>query len=233
MKIKWFPRSWIQLKSSSGYVIYIDPSYMSTYFKNYNNKIIFSEEEDDVLPEELEKGNLILISHIHKDHCKEVTIKRLSHRNTIVLTPKKYNKELDKNAMVVKSGDKYQFENILIEVVHAYNISEGNSKKKVHKKEECAGYIINVDNKRVYFSGDTDLISEMKDISNIDIAIIPIGGIFTMDMDEAEEAMLNMKPKIVIPVHHLKQSPFDYKHRMEKLNIDVVVPVIGEEIIFN
>ena len=206
---------------------------MSTYFKNYDNKIIFSEEEDDVLPEELDKGDLILISHIHKDHCKIVTIRRLSHRNTIVLTPKKYSKELDKNEIFVKSGDKFQFENILIEVVHAYNTIEGNSSKKVHKKGECVGYVINIDSKRIYFSGDTDLTPCMKEIRNIDIAIIPIGGTFTMDMNEAAEAMYNMKPKIVIPVHHLKQNPYDYKQRMEELNIDVIVPKIGEEIILD
>ena len=233
MKIKWFPRSWIQLKSSSGYIIYIDPSYMSTYFKNYKNKIIFSEEEDDTLPEELEKGNMVLLSHIHKDHCKEVTIRRLSHSNTMVLTPKKYSKELDKNVLYVKAGDKYQFENILIEVVHAYNTSEGNSTRKVHNRGESVGYVINIDNKRIYFSGDTDLTPDMKELRNIDIAIIPIGGVFTMDVNEAVEAMYNMKPKIVIPVHHLKQNPYDYKQRMDEFSIDVIVPMIGEEIILN
>jgi L-ascorbate metabolism protein UlaG (beta-lactamase superfamily) len=45
---------------------------MSTYYKKYNKKIVFSELEDDALPEELEKGDLILISHIHRDHCKEM-----------------------------------------------------------------------------------------------------------------------------------------------------------------
>ncbi len=70
MIIKWFPRSWIQIKTAK-FVIYIDPSYMSTYFNKYNRKIVFSEAEDDCLPESLEPGNLILVSHIHKDHCKE------------------------------------------------------------------------------------------------------------------------------------------------------------------
>jgi site-specific DNA-adenine methylase len=51
--IKWFPRSWIQIKTTK-YVIYIDPSYMSTYFSKYSKKIVFSEEEDDYLPENLE-----------------------------------------------------------------------------------------------------------------------------------------------------------------------------------
>ncbi len=228
MVIKWFPRSWIQIKVPE-YVIYIDPSYMSTYFKKSNKKVIFSELEDDVLPEKLETGNVILISHIHKDHCKEVTINRLSDKNTIILTPKRYKKDVDDNIRIITPESKYQLDNITVEIVNAYNTSEGASTRKVHKRGECVGYIINVEHKRIYFSGDTDLIPDMKDISNIDIAIVPIGGIFTMNLNEAIEAMLSIKPKMVIPVHHLKENPLEFKTKLEKMGIDVLVLDIGEE----
>lgn len=228
MVIKWFPRSWIQIKVPE-YVIYIDPSYMSTYFKKSNKKVIFSELEDDVLPEKLETGNVILISHIHKDHCKEVTINRLSDKNTIILTPKRYKKDVDDNIRIITPESKYQLDNITVEIVNAYNTSEGASTRKVHKRGECVGYIINVEHKRIYFSGDTDLIPDMKDISNIDIAIVPIGGIFTMNLNEAIEAMLSIKPKMVIPVYHLKENPLEFKTKLEKMGIDVLVLDIGEE----
>lgn len=228
MIIKWFPRSWIQIKVPD-YVIYIDPSYMSTYFKESNQKVIFSELEDDVLPEKLEAGNLILISHVHKDHCKEVTINRLSDKNTIILTPKSYKKEADDNIRIITPKKEYKFDKISVEIVNAYNTSEGTSTRKVHKNGECVGYIINVENKRIYFSGDTDLIPDMKDIRDIDIAIIPIGGIFTMNINEAIEAMLSIKPKLVIPVHHLKENPLEFKMKLEQMGIDVLVMAIGEE----
>jgi L-ascorbate metabolism protein UlaG (beta-lactamase superfamily) len=229
MIIKWFPRSWIQIKTSNC-VIYIDPSFMSTYFKKYSKKIIFSEAEDDSLPEDLEKGDLILISHIHKDHCKEVTINRLSDKNTIVLTPKKYKKEDSDKIKIITPESQYHFKDILIEITSAYNTSEGNSTKKVHKRGSCLGYIINIDNKRIYFSGDTDFIPEMKDIKDIDIAIVPIGGTFTMDIYESMEAVIAIKPKCVVPVHHLKSDPFEYKRKLEeKTYIKVIVLDIGEE----
>ncbi len=160
---------------------------MSTYFKKYSKKIIFSGEEDDALPEDLEKGDLILISHIHKDHCKEVTISRLSNKNTIILTPKKYKKEVDDKIRIIAPGSECLFGNASVEIVNSYNTSEGSSTRKVHKKGECVGFIINIDNKRIYFSGDTDLIPDMKDIREIDIAIVPIGGIFTMDTNNGVE----------------------------------------------
>ena len=229
MIIKWFPRSWIQIRVSE-HIIYIDPSYMNTYYKKYNKKVIFSEAEDDALPEKLEVGNLILISHIHKDHCKEVTINRLSDKNTIILTPKRYKKEKNDNIRIITPESEYHLDDISVEIVNAYNTREGASTRKVHKIGECVGFIINVDNRRIYFSGDTDYIPDMKDIRDIDMAIVPIGGIFTMNIKEAIEAMISIQPKIVIPVHHLKENPFEFKEKLEQTGIDVLVLDIGEEI---
>ena len=229
MIIKWFPRSWIQIKSYES-VIYIDPSYMSTYFKKYEKKIVFSDEEDDALPENLEKGDIILISHIHKDHCKKITIHRLSDEKTIVLTPRKYeDKESDK-IKIITSECEFHFKNISVEIVNAYNTKEGHSSRKVHKRGECVGFIINIENKRIYFSGDTDFIPEMNDIRNIDIAIVPIGGTFTMDISEAIDAVSVIKPKYVIPVHHLKADPIEFKMKIdEKTDTKAILLDIGKE----
>lgn len=228
MIIKWFPRSWIQIKTTN-LVIHIDPSYMSTYFGKYNKKIVFSEAEDDCLPESLEKGDLILVSHIHKDHCKEVTINRLSNKETVILTPNN-TKEMDKRVKIVTPESIYHFKNILIETISAYNTDEGSSTRKVHKKGECVGFIINADDKRIYFSGDTDLIPEMKDIKDIDIAVVPIGGTFTMDTNEAFQAIITINPKFVLPVHHLKANPLCFIKKIEEnTNINAIALNIGEE----
>jgi len=74
INIKWFPNSWFQIKTKNQ-IIYIDPAYLSTYFAKYPKRIEFSKWPDpiDGLPEELEKANIILITHNHKDHCKNVT----------------------------------------------------------------------------------------------------------------------------------------------------------------
>ena len=78
ISIKWFPPSWIQI-SAQNKLIFIDPAYLKTYFKNYPKKIEFSSWPDpiDGLPEALEKADLILVTHHHKDHCKRVTVERL------------------------------------------------------------------------------------------------------------------------------------------------------------
>ncbi|PKN70067.1 MAG: hypothetical protein CVU54_08540 [Deltaproteobacteria bacterium HGW-Deltaproteobacteria-12] len=80
INIKWFPPSWIQIKSGT-HVIYIDPAYLKTNFAHYPKRIEYSKWPDpiDGLPEELEQGNIILITHHHKDHCKGVTVRRLKN----------------------------------------------------------------------------------------------------------------------------------------------------------
>ncbi|MDF2987809.1 MAG: hypothetical protein K0R50_3319, partial [Eubacterium sp.] len=123
MIIKWFPRSWVQIKTDK-YIIYFDPSYMSSYYKNYNSKVIFSDEEDDILPEILESADLILISHIYKDHCKKETIARLSDSKTTVLAPKEFLCYESICIKLVKPDNRYIFKDINVLTTYAYNTEQ-------------------------------------------------------------------------------------------------------------
>jgi L-ascorbate metabolism protein UlaG (beta-lactamase superfamily) len=224
ISIKWFPPSWIQIKYE-GYVIYVDPAYLKTYFKDYPHKIEFSNWPDEIdgLPEEdLEKADIILVTHQHKDHCKQVTVKRLIENKTRVLAPEICNKELDKDFECVRSGDRFQIEDIKVEVVPAYNTPEGRSTKKFHKKGIGVGYLIRIKDKTIYHAGDTDFIPEMNQFSPLDVAFLPIGGTFTMDMEEALETIKTIKPKIVVPMHMKDANPIEFKKLVEK-NSDVKV----------
>jgi L-ascorbate metabolism protein UlaG (beta-lactamase superfamily) len=75
INIKWFPPSWIQIKCKT-HIIYIDPAYLKTNFAHYPKRIEYSKwpEPIDGLPEELEQVDIILITHHHKDHCKELQL---------------------------------------------------------------------------------------------------------------------------------------------------------------
>ena len=85
IEIKWFPPSWLQLKIGKT-ILYTDPAYLRTNFTNYPKRIEFSKWPDpiDGLPEELEKADIILITHHHKDHCKAVTVNRLKKSSTLI-----------------------------------------------------------------------------------------------------------------------------------------------------
>jgi L-ascorbate metabolism protein UlaG (beta-lactamase superfamily) len=228
--LKWFPPSWFQIKTKYE-TIYIDPAYLRTYFTHYSKRIEFSKWPDpiDGLPEELEKADVILITHNHKDHMKRVTVDRLKYSNTLVVAPLRCEKELGQSIKVIAAGEKITFGQNTILAVEAYNTQQGNSTKKVHRKGYGVGYILKLDGKTIYHAGDTDFISEMRELGNIDVALLPIGGTFTMDISEAVKATVAIKPKAVIPMHHLRANPQEFKHKVEaKSRIKVVPLQIGE-----
>jgi L-ascorbate metabolism protein UlaG (beta-lactamase superfamily) len=214
--VRWFPPAWFQIKTRNQ-IIYIDPAYLRTYFTKYPQKIEFSKWPDpiDGLPEKLPPGDLILITHDHKDHCKDVTINRLRGDDTLICGPKRCIKKLGIDLMEVNPGAKLNFEGIKINVVDAYNTKKGSSTRKVHHKGDGVGYLLSIGGKKIYHAGDTDLIAEMKTLMHVDLAMLPIGGTFTMNIHEAVEAAIVIQPKVVIPMHRGKADPLDFKAKLE------------------
>ncbi len=229
--IKYFQPSWFQIKIREK-IIYIDPAYLKKYYTNYPKKIEFSIWPDpiDGFPErDLEKADVILITHHHKDHCKSVTVKRLKREDTLVIASKRCLAELGKGIKVIEPKEELTLGNIKIKAVEAYNTKEGSSTKKQHKKGNGVGYLIKTGKKTIYHAGDTDFIPEMKELGKVDVAFLPIGGTFTMDMQEAIEAAIAIKPKVVIPMHHLKTNPQEYRKKVEAVsNVKVITLEIGE-----
>ncbi len=225
MRLKYFPHSWFQIKTDD-LVIYFDPAWVQSYFDNYPKKVIFSHYPDsmDGLPEpDLEKADLILVTHHHKDHQKRVTVDRLRKKNTLVAATQKCTVDLGDDIKVVKPGDTFLFKNASVKAVDAYNTPEGSSTQKQHKKGECNGYLLTIDGKTIYHAGDTDVIPEMKTFGSIDVALFPIGGKFTMNIDEAVEAVQMIKPKIAIPMHFLEADPKEFAKKMKNNKVTKTV----------
>jgi len=230
ISIKWFPPSWFQIKTGNK-IMYIDPAYLRTYFTHYPKKIEFSKWPDpiDGLPEELEKADVILLTHHHKDHCKSVTVNRLRHADTLVVAPERCIKELGKDIKVIEPGEEMIFGDIEIKPVDAYNTEQGSSTRKVHYKGYGVGYLIGIGTNTIYHAGDTDFIPEMREFGGIDMALLPIGGTYTMDIKEAVEAAIAIRPKVVIPMHRSKADPQEFKEKVEAISHIKVVPLqIGE-----
>jgi L-ascorbate metabolism protein UlaG (beta-lactamase superfamily) len=177
--IVWLGHSTFELKSDK--TIFIDPYQVNT--------------ED--------KADVILLTHSHYDHCSIEDIKKISNENTIIITVPDCQSKLAsiadkvKNITLVKPGDKLKISALDLEVVPSYNIG-----KMFHPKEqEWVGYIVTLNNLRIYHAGDSDLIPEMNEIK-ADIALLPIGGKFTMDVEEAAKACEKINPKIAVPMHY-------------------------------
>ena len=217
ISITWFPPSWLLINTKDK-VIYIDPAWIQKNFDNYPKKIIFSHypEPMDGLPEaDLPKADIILVTHHHQDHIKTATLNRLANKSTLIFAPSKCAELIGRPFEEIKPSDERKVGEIKIKAVYAYNTPSGHSTRKVHHKGECVGYLLKIGNKIIYHAGDTDVIPEMKEFGKVDIAFLPIGGTFTMNIQEAIKATSIIKPNIVIPMHFLKAKPDTFKKEIK------------------
>jgi len=143
------------------------------------------------------KADIILITHGHYDHFSPEDIAKIRTEKTILVAPKNIAGQIRGNIIAVEPGKTYEIGSLKVTTVPAYNIN-----KKFHPKENgWVGYIITLSNgERIYHSGDTDLIPEMKNIV-ADVAMMPCGGTYTMTATEMAKAANSFKPKILIPIH--------------------------------
>src|SRR6056297_806509 len=148
--------------------------------------------------------DLILITDIHGDHFSLETLEALdtSKAKIIVpqavadLIPETYTPQLD----VLDNGDSKERLGITIEAIPMYNLRE--EALNFHKKGRGNGYILNMDGKRLYFSGDTEDIPEMRALKDIDKAFVCMNLPYTMTPESAASAVVEFSPKQVYPYHY-------------------------------
>ena len=179
--IEVFTQSSIRIKSSQG-TIYLDPFQIKT------------EPHD---------ADYILITHDHYDHFSVDDIKKIAKISTILVVPARMEddaKELANDVasiVTVKPGVYKEISGLEIETIPAYN-----TVKPFHpRRAEWVGYILRADGKRIYVAGDTGLTKEAKQV-RCDIALLPIGGTYTMDAKRAAELANIIRPDYVIPTHY-------------------------------
>ncbi|MEK6875622.1 MAG: MBL fold metallo-hydrolase [Nanoarchaeota archaeon] len=212
IELKWLGHSGFMIRNSK--IIYIDP-YM--------------------IKENSEKADIILITHSHYDHCSVADIGKIIKEGTrVILTADSQSKITKFNVPIkieiVEFGKQLNIGEIKIAVVPAYNID-----KSFHPKDEgWVGYLLKIENVLIYHAGDTDLIPEMKNLTGYKqsgknfFALLPIGGRFTMNPEEAAEAASIIKPTAVIPMHYgsvvgTGEELEDFKHLCKEKGIDVLV----------
>ncbi len=141
-------------------------------------------------------ATLVLVSHSHYDHYSPDDVAKVSGPETKLLASVDVI-EKEKTGEAVKPGLTIEVKGVRVTGVAAYNPD-----KQFHPKENnWIGFIIEIGSKRIYYAGDTDLTEDMKALKDIDIAILPVGGTYTMDAEQAAEAIKHIKPKQAIPYH--------------------------------
>jgi len=173
--IKWLGHSSVRIEKEGRYM-YIDPWKLKDFSK---------------------KADVVLITHSHNDHCSPEDIALLLKEGTVVIGPSDALQKIrrgDKKTLL--PGGNLDMGWVTIKGTPAYNID-----KKFHpKSNNWLGYLLTFKDVSIYITGDTDVIPEMKNIKT-DIVVLPVGGTYTMDAQQAATAVNTIKPKFAIPIH--------------------------------
>ena len=147
------------------------------------------------------RAKYIFVTHSHWDHFSVEDIMKLLTKETKIVCPISMRNDIEdlfKNEIVFVEPEKqYQIDNLKVETVFAYNIG-----KQFHQKENAwVGYNVEINEEKILVVGDSDATPELKNIKT-DILLVPIGGTYTMNVNEAADLTNSIKPKKVIPTHY-------------------------------
>ena len=151
---------------------------------------------------EAHDADLICITHAHYDHFDPESILKVCNQDTELVAPASMAKELGRLAWkgkmhLLASGERAETAGLIITAKHAYN-----KLKPFHpKRNGWLGYLLEMDGRVYYVAGDTDAVKELLEI-RCDVALVPIGGKFTMNAREAAGMVNKIKPKAAIPTHY-------------------------------
>ncbi|MGJ3234692.1 MBL fold metallo-hydrolase [Marivirga sp.] len=191
--------------------IYVDPYGGAKGFKGLND------------------ADLILITDIHGDHLNKNTLNELNTKNSYFIVPEAVAQQMngiDNAEIEILNNDKStSFQGIDITAVPMYNLPVDEESR--HPKGRGNGYLLNIADKVIYISGDTEDIPEMRALKNIDIAFVCMNLPYTMSIDQASDAILEFKPAIVYPFHFRGQGGLadveEFKSIVNSENKDIEV----------
>jgi L-ascorbate metabolism protein UlaG (beta-lactamase superfamily) len=151
-------------------------------------------------------ADLILITHGHYDHFSPRDIEQLGHERTILVGPPAVAERVSGQVISVAPGRLIEDElvrGLEVATVAAYNTSKRDQDGNVFHPREAGwvGYELNVRGERLYHSGDTDVIPEMDTVTGVDVALLPVSGVYVMTAQEAAEAARRIQPRVAVPMH--------------------------------
>ncbi|MCS7200837.1 MAG: MBL fold metallo-hydrolase [Patescibacteria group bacterium] len=180
----------------------------ASFLINFENQNIYIDpfRIDDNSP----KADYVFITHSHFDHFSLDDLKKIVSKETKIISVSSVVEEIRKwarlNDLIVKPENDYSFEGLNFKTLPAYNTNKFKSPEEVFhpRSEQSVGYVIRLDKVSIYHTGDTDFIEEMKFLreEGVDVALVPVSGIYVMTPEEAASAVNYFLPKIAIPMHY-------------------------------
>ena len=147
-------------------------------------------------------ADLILVTDIHGDHMDPAQIAKVSKADAVIVAPAAVQKTV-RQARILNNGEQTDVLGVKIEAVPMYNLKRGpRAGELYHTKGRGNGYVLTLGDQRIYISGDTACIPEMRQLADIDIAFVCMNLPYTMTPEEAARCVNAFKPKVVYPYHY-------------------------------
>jgi L-ascorbate metabolism protein UlaG (beta-lactamase superfamily) len=172
----------------------------------WKDRIIYNDPVGGAPPfAGIPKANLVLVSHTHGDHFNGATIDLIRATDAVLVVPQAVFNSLSTAqraiAVVLTNGGVTTAHGMTIEAVPAYNLTTSN-----HPRGVGNGYVVTIGGRRVYFSGDTEDVPEIRVLPNIDVAFLCMNIPFTMSVDKAISTTRQMRPRVIYPYHYRNQD---------------------------
>ncbi len=172
-------------------------------------------------------ADIICVTHDHFDHYAPEDIKKVIKDDTWLIMPESMRGQEKKvgspKCSFIQPGGTLEAKGVMIKAFPAYN-----RRKPFHTKGKgFVGYLVTMDDVTYYVAGDTDITPEIQDVK-CDVALVPVGGKFTMDHKDAAKLVNHIQPKLAIPTHYgtVAGSPEDGKRFAELVDEKVEVRVM-------
>lgn len=191
------------LSTSEGDVV-IHPVTHASLVMSWKDQVIYADPDGgSTLYRTFPRPTLILVTDIHGDHLDSATITGIGGTNAVVVTPAAVLPMLSTAVRavtrVMANGTSLSLPSLSIDAIPMYNTTPGRNN---HTKGRGNGYVLNLGGRRIYISGDTEDIPEMRALQNIDAAFVCMNIPFTMDVNQAASAVREFQPRTVYPYHY-------------------------------
>ncbi|WP_108814922.1 MBL fold metallo-hydrolase [Loktanella sp. Alg231-35] len=190
--------------SATGEVIVTPKSHASFVMETPAGTIYVDPVGEASLYADMPTPDLILITHEHGDHYNPATLGAIAGADTVMISnPAVYSMlpaQMQAKTTSVGNGDSTSAIGVSVDAIPAYNTTQ--ERLNFHPQGRDNGYVVTVDGLRIYISGDTEDIPEMRSLQNIDIAFVCMNLPFTMDAEAAASAVNEFAPTYVYPYHY-------------------------------
>lgn len=188
--------------------VQVTPISHATVVLGWDGATLYTDPTDATLLQGQPMADIVLLTDIHGDHLSTTTLASVVASSTSLIVPQAVRDllppGLSAQAIVVANGETITEKGFTITGIPMYNFPESEDSR--HTKGRGNGYVIERDGYRVYVAGDTAGTPEMRALTDIDLAFVPMNLPFTMGVEEAADAVLDFKPATVYPYHYRGQD---------------------------